>query len=154
MSIAPLVVASRLAYREGRTSSGERALPEEIAVALVHDAASSAVMMATPADLEDFGVGFSLTEGIIGTLDELQARSDRRTTPFAAAGSPGRRAADCAALRALPTPYGQCARSGLADAYRQSRSSRPLKRSLACNLWDRRPAPLTPLHTGRRTRAW
>jgi len=46
-------------------------LPEETAIALVHDATTSAVMMATPADLEDFGVGFSLTEGIVEQPEQL-----------------------------------------------------------------------------------
>ncbi|MFN4191542.1 MAG: formate dehydrogenase accessory sulfurtransferase FdhD [Tabrizicola sp.] len=49
---------------------GERVLPEEVAVALSFNGTTQAVMMATPADLEDFGVGFALTEGIAGP-DEI-----------------------------------------------------------------------------------
>ena len=44
--------------------AGQRVLPEEVAVALSFNGTTQAVMMATPADLEDFGVGFALTEGI------------------------------------------------------------------------------------------
>ncbi|WP_135447919.1 formate dehydrogenase accessory sulfurtransferase FdhD [Tabrizicola caldifontis] len=43
---------------------GVRVLPEEVAVALSFNGSTQAVMMATPADLEDFGYGFALTEGI------------------------------------------------------------------------------------------
>jgi FdhD protein len=43
---------------------GDRSLPEEVAVALSFNGTTQAVMMATPADLEDFGMGFALTEGI------------------------------------------------------------------------------------------
>jgi FdhD protein len=53
----------RLAFGD-RVEPGERMLPEEVAVALSFNGTTQAVMMATPADLEDFAYGFALTEGI------------------------------------------------------------------------------------------
>lgn len=50
---------------------GDRVLPEEVAVALSFNGTTQAVMMATPVDLEDFGLGFALTEGIAGPDEVL-----------------------------------------------------------------------------------
>ncbi|WP_281982565.1 formate dehydrogenase accessory sulfurtransferase FdhD [Thalassorhabdomicrobium marinisediminis] len=47
----------------GRATAQPRSLPDEVPVALVYNGTTQAVMMATPRDLEDFGRGFTRTEG-------------------------------------------------------------------------------------------
>lgn len=50
-----------------------REVAEECAIALVYDGTTAAVVMATPSDLRDLAIGFSLTEGIIRTPGEIHS---------------------------------------------------------------------------------
>jgi formate dehydrogenase accessory protein FdhD len=45
---------------------------EEVPVALVYHDVPHVVMLATPADLEDYGVGFTLSEGLVARADEIR----------------------------------------------------------------------------------
>jgi len=49
----------------------ERAVAEECPVALVYDGTTIAVLMASPTDLADLAIGFSLTEGIVHDVNEI-----------------------------------------------------------------------------------
>ena len=61
-----------VAYREAEPRADSRALAVETPVNLVYGSVPYAVMMTTPADLEDFAYGFSLTEGIVEAADEIR----------------------------------------------------------------------------------
>lgn len=73
MSRLPLTSTIRIAHRTTGTSTAARMVPEETAVALSFGGTTHAVMMASPADFEDFALGFCLTEGIVATKDEIEA---------------------------------------------------------------------------------
>ncbi len=118
----------RTMWRGGTAAaSGERVLPAETPIALVHDASTTAVMMATPADLEDFAVGFSLTEGVVERPEQIRS-IEVVETPIGIEVrmwlEPGIGAALTARRRRLagPTGCGLCGIDSLAEAARTPRA--------------------------------
>ncbi len=69
MSNSRVVQVSK--WCDGDQQSRDDRIAAEVPVALTYNRLSHVVMMATPADLEDFGLGFSLTEGIIDQVSDL-----------------------------------------------------------------------------------
>jgi FdhD protein len=70
--MAPLRTVIRTAYRGDDVARDTRVIPEETPIALTYNRSAYAVMLATPADLDDFGLGFSLTEGIVRSAAEIE----------------------------------------------------------------------------------
>lgn len=67
----PLLGHAAARWENGVTRPSEEEVAEEVPVALVYNGVPHVVMMATPADLEDFALGFSLTEELIRTPADL-----------------------------------------------------------------------------------
>lgn len=69
LCVSALVVA----YDDPEPRVDSRPLAVEMPVNVVYGSVPYAVMMTSPADLEDFAYGFSLTEGIVEAADEIRS---------------------------------------------------------------------------------
>jgi FdhD protein len=67
----PVRRAARQVWRDGGHNAGTRLIPEETAIALTYNGGTYAVMMGTPQDLRDFAVGFSLSEGVVQSPEDI-----------------------------------------------------------------------------------
>src|SRR6266702_4477007 len=67
----PVQAIEREIWRDGVASEGARLIPEETPLALTYNGGTYAVMMGTPQNLQDFAVGFSLSEGIVQSPEEI-----------------------------------------------------------------------------------
>ena len=110
---APTQEVPRRLWRAGAWEAAPRALAEEVPVALVYDGTTQAVMMASPADLEDFALGFTLTEGFarLEEVARLEILTHPATAPTAAGGGERRPESGPADApdRAPETGEGPCA---------------------------------------------
>ncbi|MGN6308656.1 MAG: formate dehydrogenase accessory sulfurtransferase FdhD [Xanthobacteraceae bacterium] len=119
----PVHIVYRQIWRETGVTAGDRAIPEETAVALTYNGGSYAVMMATPQDLDDFAIGFSLTEGIIASradIDSLEVipQDDGVELRMWLRQSEADRLADRRRHIAGPTGCGLCGIDSIAEAMR------------------------------------
>ena len=68
-------------WARGATTHTTDLVAEEIPVALVYHDVPHVVMLATPADLEDYAVGFTLSEGLVERADEIRGVEVRPGAP-------------------------------------------------------------------------
>jgi FdhD protein len=61
----PLLQHGAVRWEGGEATPSQEQVAEEVPIAIAYNGMSHVVMMATPADLEDFGLGFTLTEELV-----------------------------------------------------------------------------------------
>jgi FdhD protein len=69
----PLLTHRVKRWERGIAVERAESVAEEVPVTIAYNGVPHVVMMATPADLEDFALGFSITEELIGSPSDLEA---------------------------------------------------------------------------------
>jgi len=118
----PLVIAA-----DGTAGRAARAVPAEVPVSLVYSSVPFAVMMLTPLDLEDFALGFSLTEGIVrdaSAIREVLLEEEAGGLRLAIRLAPAALTAHLARRRSLSGRTG-CGLCGIEDLDQMPRAARP-----------------------------
>jgi FdhD protein len=150
----PVQSVERRVWRDGGQSEGTRLVPDETAIALTYNGSSYAVMMATPRNLRDFAIGFSLSEGIVqspGDIDSLDIvdLDDGIELRMWLAPSKADRLSERRRHIAGPTGCGLCGIDSIAEAVRpaaivaQGRSFTPQQITAAMQSLP----PLQPINT-------
>ena len=129
MARAPVLPAPRIARRVSGTASAARMVPQETPVAFSYGGTTHAVMMATPADLDDFALGFSLTEGVVATPAEIVSITVEETgagidVQVALADEAGARFSVRRRHLAGPVGCGLCGIESIEEALRRPRDVR------------------------------
>jgi len=119
----PVTSVKTTVVRGTSAHTATRALPEETAVAIVLNGSTQAVMMATPADLEDFAVGFALSEGIVADTGDIESleiveQPDGIEAQLWLADDPAEAIAARRRAMAGPVGCGLCGIESLAEALR------------------------------------
>ena len=116
-----------LRWRDGCSRELDDWVSEEVPIALEFNGISHAVMLATPCDLEDFALGFGLSEGIFADASELYG-SDLNADSSGITVSMEVSARSFATLKhrrrtlAGRTGCGVCGSESLADVFRPTRA--------------------------------
>lgn len=72
MNHEPLTSIHALRLDESQRKEGIETLANEVAIGFVYNGLPHSVMMATPSDLDDFAYGYTLAEGIVEHVGEIE----------------------------------------------------------------------------------
>jgi len=138
-------------WRQDQCETAFDQVAEETPIALIYNDQPHVVMLATPNDLEDFALGFSITEGIVQRTEELQSIKrvpHRDGIELRILIDPERAACLLDKTRNLAgrTGCGLCGRATLAQAVRTP----PRVRAQATITADELHGALAALHTEQR----
>lgn len=127
----PVQARPLLRLQGDASQAGEAVVAEEVPIAFIYNGRPHLVMMGTPADLEDFAVGLSLTEEIINDPGEITRLDVVRHAQgielhLDIPGDAAERVADRGRRLVGRTGCGLCGVESIQEAVRETRSVTPL----------------------------